>query len=396
MRTIWPFIRLLCLLLFTSPFFCACTEQSGQSYQLIRPDPSPFSLDYSIEKINIPIDSVSPNTFISPQFKQLDRQSYIFSYNPNRHSLDVYDTKRQAFLPPVLLEREGPNGIESVNSYFVHKWDSIFILTDQYLCLIDSLGQVLHTYHTHLPPEGKYVLSSVQSMGRFDIYYYAPRQQIFAFYHPTFIPLNQAAYYEAPIEASLDLRSEQISPLPVYYAPLYRQGNTYFGYLNMPMRTPTDSLFIYTFPADPNLYVYDRLSGNQRAYGGKSKYAPEPPKSLPPNEERSEKKMQHMIESTMYFNVLYDPQRRLYYRFHFPAVDFHRQDGTYNGFEDKKPVLMVFDDQFRLVQEVEMPDYNFDAIFSFVSTEGLWIPASQNEQEDFISYDIWQFRLLKE
>jgi len=376
--------------------FTACEKDSLLVYTAYPVQESSLKLQHQIESLAIPIDSTTADVFEWPQYKQLNGQDFIFSFNSNTYHLKVYERKANRIVSNIQLYEEGPEGLGHIKDFYIHNWDSIFIMSDFFIYIIDSTGYIKQTFDINLAASGSHdfsplVMSSANEMGRFGIWFEAKEKSIYSYYHPSNIPLNQAEYYDYPIEAAFSLSTQTTTEVAIYYSNLYRQEDAYYGYLNIPLRSVADSLFIYSFPVDPNIYVFNHITKVLSIKGGKSKFIETKALSLSPSENNSEKMMQHIISSPLYFNVLYDPYRQLYYRFQLAPLEFKRPDGKYNGLSDKKASLMVFDSEFQLIEELEMDAYSLQLIFSFVTPEGLWVASNQNDQEDYIEYDIFKF-----
>lgn len=85
------------------------------------------------------------------------------------------------------------------------------------------------------------------------------------------------------------------------------------------------------------------------------------------------KKMQHWIESSGYESLFYNPFTKKYYRIFHPKMDKLNSDGLNNTMEDKPCVLMVFDEKFKLIDEVLLPIKRLNVIKLFPIKDGVSI-----------------------
>src|SRR5690606_3526461 len=73
--------------------------------------------------------------------------------------------------------------------------------------------------------------------------------------------------YDMPAEVSVGFRNPSVNYIPLSTSNLYYHG--FWGIDDAPVRTITDSLCIYSFSYDPNIYVYNRYSGLMEVKGGR-------------------------------------------------------------------------------------------------------------------------------
>ena len=140
-------------------------------------------------------------------------------------------------------------------------------------------------------------------------------------------------------------------------------------------RTVVDNKHIYSFGAEPNLYVFDLKTKKTTVMPARSQSDTVAIKGLTKKEMKDvDQKLQILANTSQYHQVIYDPYRKLYYRFFSPFLPEKDEEGLYNSFIDKRYILMVFDQNFNLIGEYPLPKRKFSHYFAFVGKKGLYLP----------------------
>ena len=179
-------------------------------------------------------------------------------------------------------------------------------------------------------------------------------------------------FYNEPFEYFFSLGSRELNQLPMKFSELYKKG--YYSVSIYPNRLITDSFHIYTFGQDPNIYLYNKMSKNITVKGGKSKYQ----KEIVPYFSKTvkfskDKEMAYLKTILSYGQILHDPYKNCYYRFFKQSQPSKNIEGLYNTEFDKYESLMIFDKDFKLLNEINLDRYKYFSAFSFVTKDGLLI-----------------------
>ena len=100
--------------------------------------------------------------------------------------------------------------------------------------------------------------------------------------------------------------------------------------------------------------------------------------------------MNHLILSPLYFELFWDPYRKLYYRFFSKEQPEKDEKGFYSIFSKKPLVLMVFDENFNVIDELELSsDHTFS--FGLVTSKGFWVRKLNTGSVKKMVYEIFKF-----
>jgi len=315
----------------------------------------------------------------------INNEPYLVALNENNGDLIGFNINSQELvfkIPKTTLPISRTNG--EVSSVHVHNFDSIFIIQTYQFHLIDTSGIVKHQADIN-KGDDKYAFGNIHS--DFPVFYDNKTDKLYTQTYYWKRKQHDRLYYTSPIESSINVSTNDIERLPVYYSKLYQKY--YYGYANHVYRSFTDSLNIYTFPVDPNIYVYNRYAGNYKVIGGKSKYQRQPVRTLSRKQKDDDKtKINHFSTIPFYYKVHYNPFQNYYYRFFSPALPQKNEEGLFNKYSDREHILMIFDEQFRLIDEIELEE-KYQVLFTFCTSEGLHVNRV-NEQKEQGLYTIFK------
>ena len=140
-----------------------------------------------------------------------------------------------------------------------------------------------------------------------------------------------------------------------------------------------DDYSIFSFQADPNIYIVNRSTAEVSVKPGQSTFhTPIQVMSLKYKDD-SNKKMAHLTVSPVYLELFWDKYRKLYYRFFLKEQPERNPDGTYNAWHNKKTILMVFNEDFTLLKEIELAEY-LSYHYAFVAPQGFFIKVDNSKQ----------------
>lgn len=153
---------------------------------------------------------------------------------------------------------------------------------------------------------------------------------------------------------------------------------------------------IYSFPAEPDFYIYDISSAKLGKFRAESKISSNMVEMLP-SESYSDinLRMIHLIENPFFHLLIPDQHRKLYYRLHTSGIPFTTDGQSFNYQADKNEFLMVFDEKLNVIQEIELPSKFYNTNSMFVGKEGLFIPYSHflnpNLDEEKLQFHLFKF-----
>jgi hypothetical protein len=79
-----------------------------------------------------------------------------------------------------------------------------------------------------------------------------------------------------------------------------------------------------------------------------------------------ERLKEHLIQTPVYQKILFDKYKNLYYRFFWNSQSLISRSGQYHGIFDRDLILMVFDENFKLITEKNIGN-SYLWYYSFVS-----------------------------
>jgi len=295
--------------------------------------------------------------------------SYLIAKNIGENRLIGYElnTQEKIFeIPPNKLSFPIEQG--EVASVYVHNFDSIFIAQTYQLTLLDSTGNI----KSQIPlndGSSKYALGNLH--GDSPVFYDSRMESLYFQTYCWKCPQHKTSYYTSHVSSSLNLKTKEVQALPISYPMSYQEN--YYGFANHVYGTYTDSLNIYTFPMTPNIYLYNRYTKDYQELGGKSEYQKQSPYALSRQQKDDDKaKIEHFNRATLYYKVHYDPFRKYYYRFFSPALPEKNEDGLFTKYSDRDHILMIFDEQFKLIDEIKL-EGKHQVFFTFCTPKGLYV-----------------------
>lgn len=347
---------------------------------------------------NKKVTQVSINTNI-PEFNLFDTYQdsgiqYLMLFDKNLLLLEItnLNTNELILRKPLSSILEMPNEFGEVNSIEFVNFDTIFISQYNAIKLIDTTKEKL-TIKINSNEDKNYDNCRITNLDHSPIYYDKINNSISiqSYCHTCYVYEN--SYYKAPIHVSFSLENYKFKPLPINYSKIYLDD--YFGFHNLVFRSEYRDKFIIGFSADTYFYIYNKNKKQEKAFNGRSKFQfleLEPLKKKFKND--SNKKLQHLTLSPIYKEILYDEKRNLYYRFLLNGVNEKNEDGTYNGWLDKELILMIFDGELKLINELRLGKGIYNSSKSFVGEKGLYLnyfSRTDSTNLNIINFDIYEF-----
>ena len=151
-----------------------------------------------------------------------------------------------------------------------------------------------------------------------------------------------------------------------------------------------DTLLVYNFEYESNIYAYNLNSKNIDIYGAKSEYSPGLINLV--SAKNPDQWERHAIENPHYLHVLFDPYENLYYRFHWGGVPYKASNNQFNSFIDKPLYLMVLNDKFEILKEIELPKNRYGIHSWAVTRNGILMsnshPMNEDIDENHLTFDL--------
>lgn len=347
---------ILCLLL-------SCNRQPAQpTYPPISQ--RAISIDY--KNFELPFDTARIKSLYAAQC--LD--SFAYFLNTEGKEILVYNIAAKSFSKSIPLYDSlfYRDSIGELSSFYAYNIDSIFILQEFRITLINNKGALLSSWKINTDTLSPYYYKLSTN---FPIFYSASHNSLFIQQISMVTGGDSRQKFSCGVEAEFNLTSKRVDTLPMNYPTMYRTN--FYGFADEVSRCINGNTFVYSFMLDPNIYTLNTTNGITSIKPGKSRLQSSTPAAIPlNNKDSSQIKMEQMQQYPIYTNILYDSYRQLYYRFFYKDQQMQNPDGTYNAWADKDFVLMVFDQEFNLIKE-EVLEKNTYGTLAFITPEGLCI-----------------------
>jgi hypothetical protein len=349
--------------------------------------------------ISFPLDSTTVKQSNTFQFFVDEGKDYLALFNAPKEEIVIFDYQTTKVHKKIKLEEEGPNGVGIPHSFHIKSMDSIFVLSSALysLSLINEEGAVINQFS--LIPGGLTDFGTPLNEG----YSSKPLMQStnpFLYFSDSLVAITgipnknptQKDYYEnTPLFILLNLKTKALKYSFDY--PKEYLGNLWGLYHNFPFQTfnPDRAKAIVSMPISDKLYETNFKTTKEIscpcAEMPKSKIWTNPDLGNPVSS------IKHFMESPSYYRIVYDEERKVYYRFcqYGTEVDyenFHFE--SYSIFKEKKTAIAIFDDNFRSLGQIELQK-DLDPRFIFVNRNGLHI-YRENQNDDILLFDVYQLR----
>lgn len=359
---------------FVCVIFIACSENKSLQSRETRRKNVPLTITF--DTCHMVIDSAY--TFYYKKYAAAD--SLYIGYNSMRHSLNVFNYVSAVAVRSIQLFPEGPNAIEDVAALYFARQDSIFILTQTQLAILDFKGQKIFS----MPVNGANLDQGIFT----DYYAYGGNEVNNLVYdskrHLVYVQALDVRYGQCKKEhygkllLKINILTQKAELMPFEYPDQYREN--YFGFFQDFEFTQAKDQLLTVFPVTPSLYVFSLTGSSTEIIGGEpsiSALRTDPLEYRSCNED--DVKMRHYVENIQFHKLLYDPYRDLYYRFHHGDAKSKKTDGTFKTINDKDQILTVFNSSFEIIKEVNLDDRRYPLLNTFVGPKGLYLNAPINE-----------------
>jgi hypothetical protein len=276
-------------------------------------------------------------------------------------------------------------------SFYVHNKDSIFLQQEYQFSLVDSKGNVTSTWSINTDKEPETYLYKLSS--KFNLIFSQKENKLYTERFSTYYAEDPKYRITYGVEAGLNLKTLSVDTIPVIFPLIYQSG--YFGFADEIGRCVNGTLHVYNFMLSSDILTFDVLKKRAQAYPGKSSYQKKSPIGLSSKmKDDTQLKMENMIQQPIYFDILYDKWRHVYYRFFYQEQPETKNDGTYNVWADKKFIIQIFDEHFRIIKELPMENNVYGNDW-FVGRQGLYVSRLHYKNHEAIHKASIPFTIIK-
>lgn len=344
------------------------------------------NISVSYDNWDIRVDTTMLQSYAVKHLALLDSIEFLYCYNNANHSLDIFNLDIKSYDRRIKLSEDGPNGVGPIEGVYVQSYDSIFLYSRGVLAIADRFGELKQTFNLFELGQNSDV-GELTVNHRFKLQY--DSEKGFVFFYVVYDALTRV---ERPAIAFLDIKDQKVSALPIYYSEYFQDQNGKLGYLNyLNASFLNGNSLTYNFEYESNIYEYNVATEKTKKFGGISENSNGLVSPYKGDLEDHEAHVNHAIENPQYFDVVYDEYRDLYYRFHWKSTPLV-VGGKFQSFIDKEMFLIIFDPQFKIISEIEIPSYKYGAYSWLISNKGILIakshPLNSEATEDNLSLDI--------
>jgi hypothetical protein len=343
------------------------------------------TIDFAIDSMTIPTDSTFLSFYDTYSVITVAGKSMFYGCNHKRHSIDIFTLEAGGQRSRIVLQKEGPDGIEDLFSIYVQSPDSIFIGTQTSFYLVSGQGRVLNKWNVEADNIAFFSKNALHLTSETPIYYDCHNKMIYAKIVPYDRNISGQKTYQMPILGKYSLDKKTFAVLPVYFPKAYQEEyKGFFDKVKMSGSYDKGRLkrIYFTFGAVSSLAYYDVE---------KEQYIlTEAPSLITDNEAPSlawsdadniNKKMRHFINNVFFENTVYEAEIGTGFRLHLDKLPSDVTD-LRNAVLKRKFILTVFDSTHHILKEVDFPIRNVAREFAFVSNGKLYIPFSLNPQNE--------------
>tara|TARA_R110002072_G_scaffold238939_1_gene396633 strand:- start:24727 stop:25878 length:1152 start_codon:yes stop_codon:yes gene_type:complete len=176
-----------------------------------------------------------------------------------------------------------------------------------------------------------------------------------------------------PIFAKYNLQTSKIDffgEQPAYYE------YSYYGIISSVYDLYIGDSIISTSQINGDVQVINTIKNTVSTLTIKSKYDTRPIKEWRYEEgmkDAKNKQMKHALESAFYEPLFYNPYNHNYYRVFHPYMEEFNKDGLLNTEMDKKSVLMIFNNQMEIIDEILLPINKLQILKLYPTDKGVYM-----------------------
>lgn len=303
--------------------------------------------------ITVPIDLDMSLRMEVVQYFEIEGNTQLMMYNRPKNQLDWIDLDRRQVVRKIPLPREGPHGIRKVLHFYFHNSDSIFVVSDYHLHLIDQEGNF--AYSKLINNTG----STLKGIN-FDQYYLrVTRDRPIFFQHgELYCSISRVdhdrytlpEYYEGPLVVKINLKDWKLETLPIFYPPELKEN--FYGFLSDVNFTFFPDRILYNFKYLPDVYIYDLQSGEITSISLPSQFLSSDPQPYSGTAGSGEELVKHLTMQVEFRGIMDILENDYYAR--FVMIPSKEHFG-----KTKRVGISFFDRNFNVIEELTLPNYHF-------------------------------------
>lgn len=381
---------LMCIV--TGGFSCSSVEKRigvGQNDRL-------KNIFLKIDSVKIDIDTLSSNVNTIYSVINNGNNSVYCLYSRSKHSLEYYSLSKNNLLNRVILEKEGPQGVQQLDGIYAYTKDSIFLFSASYFYLIDIKGEVKNVWPINSRNTSHRIFFSdnvfAMPADNQNFFFNKGNQSLYVRNHEYRYSISQQTkeYYEnATLLAQFSLTNAQPELTSIKYPDILQEK--FGGHLTDPLFTfiPELNMMVYAFPLLSDIYTYDLKTEDLQSYSCIPKISHANSSFLPWNASGNmQVQIEHLNQNNLFGKLIYLSDEELFGRFHSsPKVQSSsRRENTVN---ERKLYFTLFDKNFNIILEQKFPYKNVGYLLAFYSNGLMYVPyMSEEEKMSFYTIEV--------
>jgi len=298
--------------------------------------------------------------------------TFLNAYN---NSIYIFDYQSGTFIKKISYKKEGPNGILGMAGYYIKNLDSIYVYNRPLveLDLTDNIGYIKNRISLR-GKDVKWALSYPQ-------YFFNTVCPIFEINRHLILTglcpfsIDKSSINKFLFTACIDIENNKLEYHHLYPSEIYGNNANWEDPLFMqvfPAYSPSGDL-IYSFPESHKLYIshWNEDIYYKTVYGGSNVAGTIRSINWNYHSARTPRELiyNHYLQQDLYAAILYDPWRKVYYRFMQKGI---KDCTTHSQLTEKSIIVILMNEQFNYLGETLIgtgEKWNWEN--SFVTKEGL-------------------------
>lgn len=384
-------MRLFTYIIVSILFFlsaCDSKKEINNSYSL---QPSNHFLSFSIpEDTELPYNSIHVFT--------IENKEYLAYDGSDRKSIYVYDLLSGKLLKHIKYQLEGDESISKIGEFLIQDFNNIYISSpfQEILYKTDSAGHVIQRipYSKTTDPNPIELSAKGSNDGPIVI----SGNQIYLTQGLNHSWGNEVIN-KSKIEIIIDTLNHTIQQVPLGFPPLisYKDigSGDGAGFGCSYQRCFDGEHFVYSFIYSDLMYKASKDFKTIQKKKVKSQYATKVG-ILRIKTSSFSKFLKEEAESPVYGDCVYDPYRKVYYRFAYPSTELEENDSYLEILRNgrKQPSIMILNEDLEVLGETLLPEFTYASRAYFVREDGLYLSVSHFKRDDY-SEDTLRFQRLE-
>lgn len=345
-------------------------EHVPSEFRYIQPEYSSIRLVATNDTIKFELDTGVYNEIKTFNYLLHKGEEYICFYDRRSQSLSIYSFLTRKLVKKIYLKKLLAEDELYKTTTFLKNFDSLFISNNKRLYLFNSTGMIINSIDFQDDPYPSLAAFKNKSPAFFR------GNLLFVEARPRLSNIDKSSLRKWKVLYQFDFESKNVRTF--YNLPVIYQNNIYtYQFLYNSYCVNTAGRFVFSFPADTNIYETD-LADYHVAYYAKSRFFTDVTKPL--TEDRAIKAGidgRSWLMNDAYDAIYFDPYNRRYLRTAKGKLD---NEDYRRKIWRKSQSIIIFDDAFRIIGESEI-NRNIELSTLFFSKDGS-IYARTNLDDD--------------